>query len=225
MRHGHLHRAGLQHLGSQRGHLQHLFVADLGQPPGLGLDPRVGGVDPVDVGVDVADVGLHRRGDGDGAGVRAAAAQGGNAALPVDALETGDHGDLAAVHGGDQLLRRNLLDPGAAVGAVGEDRHLPAHPRAGAQAHVAQRHGEKAGGHLLAGGHYRVVLVVRGLEPLRGRAGAVSPGHQLVCLAGHGRYHDSHPLARLDLSGHQPGDAPDALQVGHRGAAEFHHQA
>ena len=28
-----------------------------------------------------------------------------------------------------------------------------------------------------------------------------------------------------DLGGDQPGDAADALQVGHRGAAEFHHDA
>ena len=28
----------------------------------------------------------------------------------------------------------------------------------------------------------------------------------------------------LDLGGHQPRHAADALQVGHRGAAEFHHQ-
>jgi hypothetical protein len=36
--HGQLDRAGLQHLGAQGRHLQHLLIGDLGQLPGLALD-------------------------------------------------------------------------------------------------------------------------------------------------------------------------------------------
>ena len=54
--------------------------------------------------------------------------------------------------------------------------------------------------------------------------GAVGPGHQLVGLAGHGRDDHRDPTPAPGLGRHEPGDAADALQVGHRGAAEFHHQ-
>ena len=75
------HRAGLQHLGAQRGHLQHLLVGDAVELARLGDDPRVGGVDAVDVGEDVAALGAQRRRQRHGRGVRAAAAERGHAAL------------------------------------------------------------------------------------------------------------------------------------------------
>ena len=68
-----------------------------------------------------------------------------------------------------------------------------------------------------------VLLTTRG-QTLGRRTGAVSPGHQLVGLSGHGRDHHGDLLAGRDFSRHQPRDAPDPLKVGHRGAAEFHHQ-
>ena len=74
--HGQLHRPGLQDLGAQGGHLQHLLVGDARQLPGPGLDAGVGGVDPIDVRVDVASHSPHRSGDRHGAGVGSASAQG-----------------------------------------------------------------------------------------------------------------------------------------------------
>ncbi len=55
------HRADLQHLGAEAGHLQHFFEGDGVEPPGFGHDARIGGVDAVDVGVDLAFVGLQGR--------------------------------------------------------------------------------------------------------------------------------------------------------------------
>ena len=75
MHHGELDRAHLQHLGAERRHLQHLLEGDLVQPPRLRHDARIGRIDAVDVGVDVAAVRADRRGDGDRAGVGAAAAE------------------------------------------------------------------------------------------------------------------------------------------------------
>ena len=95
--HGQLDRADLQHLGAERGHFEHFLEGDAVEPPRLRHDARVGGVDAVDVGVDVAAVGPDRAGDRHGAGVRAAAAERRDAAgRRLDALEAGDHGDLAA---------------------------------------------------------------------------------------------------------------------------------
>mgnify|MGYP001369286595 CR=1 FL=1 len=58
----------------------------------------------------------------------------------------------------------------------------------------------------------------------RGLAGAIGPGDQLVGLAGHGADHHADLLAGRDLGRHEAAHAPDALQVGHRSAAELHHQ-
>ena len=65
----------MQHLRAARGQLEHLFVRDLLDVPGVRHDPRVGGEDAVDVGVDLADVGVQRGGQRDGGGVRAAPAR------------------------------------------------------------------------------------------------------------------------------------------------------
>ena len=81
VQHGDFDRAGLQHLGAQRRHLQHFLVGDLLQPPRLGHDARVGGVDAVDVGVDVAAVGLDAGRHRHRAGVGTAAAEGGDAVV------------------------------------------------------------------------------------------------------------------------------------------------
>ena len=64
-------------------------------------DPRVGREDAVDVGVDLADLGLERRGERDGGGVGAAAAERGDVlAVLADALEAGDDRDVA---GGERV--------------------------------------------------------------------------------------------------------------------------
>ena len=94
--HAELDRADLQHLGAERRQLEHLLVADAVDLARVADDVRIGGVDAVDVGVDLADVGLERGGDRDAGGVGAAAAERGDVAVLVDALEAGDDGDLAA---------------------------------------------------------------------------------------------------------------------------------
>ena len=79
----------------------------------------------------------------------------------------------------------------------------------------------RPGGHLLAGGHHRVVFVA---ASCRRRRRSRLQADQLVGLAGHGRDHHRDLVAGLDLALDEARDAPDALEVGHRGAAEFHHQ-
>ena len=103
----------------------------------------------------------------------------------ADALEAGDHGDLAGLHPADQLRALDRRDARLAVRGVGEDRDLPALPGAGLDADLLQRDRQQAGGHLLAGGHHGVVLprVVQ-------RRQLLAPGDQLVGDAGHGGDHD-----------------------------------
>ena len=115
--HAELDRAHLQHLGAERGELQHFLERDLVEPLRARHHARVGGVDAVDVGVDVAAVGLDRGGDRDRRGVGAAAAERGDAAgVLVHALEAGDHRDLLALlEALDQLGAVDVEDARRAV--------------------------------------------------------------------------------------------------------------
>ncbi len=110
------------------------------------------------------------------------------------------------------------------MGVVCQDRDLPAHPGAGVQAHIAQGDGQQTGRYLLTRGDNHVIFVI-GLRQPGGRgARAVSPGDQLIGLAGHGRDHHRDLLARGHFGRDQTRHSTDALQIGHRSAAKFHHQ-
>src|SRR5690606_13696726 len=96
------------------------------QAPGFGDHARIGGVDAVDVGVDQALVGLQGGGHRHGGGIRAAAAQGGDVAVFVHALEARDHNHAAGVEIG---AHARVVDRGNArlgIGGVGTHGHLPA---------------------------------------------------------------------------------------------------
>ena len=101
---GELDAARVHDAGADAGQFEHLVVADAVHLARFGHDARIGGVDAVHVGVDfAADVAvrflgrivLHDGGQGDGGGVGAAAAERGDVAVLVDALEAGDDDDLA----------------------------------------------------------------------------------------------------------------------------------
>ena len=78
--HAEFDRAHLQHLGAERGQLQHFLERDAVEPARLRHHPRVGGVDAVDVGVDVAAVGMDGGRDRDRRRIGAAAAERGDPA-------------------------------------------------------------------------------------------------------------------------------------------------
>jgi hypothetical protein len=52
-----------------------------------------------------------------------------------------------------------------------------------------------------------------------------APFDQLIGLAGHGRYHDGDLMAGIDLALDMARDVADAVDIGDRRAAEFHHEA
>ena len=76
-----------------------------------------------------------------------------------------------------------------------------------------------AGGDLLAGGDNRIVFA--GIMQDRSLA---DPADQFVGLARHRRDDDDDVIAVLDLALDLPRRVLDAGKVGHRGAAEFHHE-
>ena len=123
---GELDRAGLQHLGPQRGHLEHLVVGDAGQLARVGHHVGIGGVDAVHVGEDLAHVGLERGGERDAGEVGAAAAEGRDVPALGGALEAGHHRDAARVERGVDALGADALDAGAGVRAVGDEADLRA---------------------------------------------------------------------------------------------------
>src|SRR5699024_5784625 len=99
---------------------------DLLQLPGPLNGAGVGGVYAVHVGVDLAQVGLEGGGQGHGGGIRAAPTQGSDIVILVDALEAGNQNDLLLVQLLFDALAADALDPGVAVGGVGEHPRLPA---------------------------------------------------------------------------------------------------
>ena len=207
LRHGERHRARLQHLGAERGQLEHLLVGDAVELVRLGHDPGIAGVDAVDIGEDVAALGRERRRHGDGRGVRATAAERGDAACRRQALKAGDHGHLAGIERRHHRRRIDLDDPRLAVRAVGRDPGLPAGERPRRHADRLQGDRQQADGHLLARGHDRVVLgriEAPRIEP-------VDEADELVGLAGHGRQDDANALASADMPRHALGDMAYAL--------------
>ena len=96
------------------------------EPARLGNDARVGRVDAVDVGVDLAFVGGQRRGQRDARRIGAAAAEGGDVAVGIHALEAGDDDDRARRQIAAHVGLVDLEDARLGVGVVGQDAHLPA---------------------------------------------------------------------------------------------------
>ena len=223
MKHGDFHRARLQHLGAQRRHFQHLFVGDLFEPPRLGNDARVGGVDAVHVGVDVAAVRLERRRHRHRAGVRAAAASVEMRLSGATPWKPATTATSPLLHGARSCRSgSHAVDAGRAMHGRGLDRNLPAQPGAGL-------HADGADSAMASSPAVTCSPAATTTSYSRCRHASVrpawrrlGPGHQLVGLAGHGGDHHGDLVAALDLALHQAGDMADALDVGHRRAAEFH---
>src|SRR5205823_5861789 len=132
---GVLHAAQVQDLGATGGELQHLLVGDRVELPGAGHNPWVGGEHAVDVGVDLAHVGVQGRGQGDGGGVGAPAAERGDLLrVLADALEPGDDHDVTLVDGRRDASRGDVDDLGLAVHRVGDHPGLGAGEGPGGEA-------------------------------------------------------------------------------------------
>ena len=100
--------------------------------------------------------------------------------LGRDALEAGDHRDLALLQARAHLLAGDVVDARRAVRVVGDDRDLPALPGARLDAHRLQHDRQQPGGDLLAGGDHgvvfaRVVQAAAGLAAPRRPAGWSCP--------------------------------------------------
>src|SRR5579871_1269970 len=217
--HRKLDRADLQHLGAERGHLQHLLEGDLVEALRLLRDVGIGRIDAVDVGVDVAAVGVDRGGDRHRARVGTAAAEGGDAAgLLMNALEAGNHRHLVPLlEALDQLVAIDPDDVRGRVRAVGINRNLPALPGARDDSHSLQDDREKPRRDLFAGGDHGVVFA-RVMQHRR----LAAQTHELVGGAGHGRDHDGHVVSGVDLTLDVAGDVADAVDIGDGRAAELH---
>ncbi len=222
MDHGELDRADLQHLGAERGHLEHFLVGNLVEPARLGDDARIGRIDAVHVGVDVAALGLDCGRERHRARVRAAAAERRDAAgRLVQALETGHDGNLpAGLKALDDSRAVDCRDARRGMGIRGHDRDLPALPGAGRKAHLVEGEGEKPRGHLLARGDDGVVFLR--IEEARG---FLDPADELVRLAGHRRDDHRHVVAGLDLAFDVPRHVADAFYRGDGRTAELHDEA
>ena len=102
---------------------------------------------------------------------------------------------------------------------VGQDWQLPALPRSRVHAHAFERDCEQSGGDLFPGGDNRIVF-----------AGIVQHGRlsrpldQLIGHARHGGDDDGHVVAGIDFALDVACHVADAVKIGDRRSAEFHHQ-
>ena len=102
---------------------------------------------------------------------------------------------------------------------VGQDRDLPALPGARPNADILQHDGEQPGSDLFARRHDRIIFA-----RIVQHGSLAAPGDEFVGLAGHRRNHDRDLMAGLHLALDVARDVADALDIGDRRAAEFHHQ-
>ena len=211
-----LHGAHLQHAGARAGQLQHVVVRDDVELLGARAHARVGRVHAVHIGVDLAHVGAqtvrhrHRR------GVGAAAAERGDVAVGVDALEPGHHRDHALVQGFHDALVVHLHDFGLGVHAVRLDAGLTAREAHGLVAARLDGHRQQRHGHLLARGQQTVHLARRRIVVERGRK-----AHELVGGFAHGGHDGDHLVPGLLLRNELLRDHLDALRRSDGRAPEF----
>src|ERR1700745_654161 len=172
-----------------------------------------------------AGLGGDRRRDRHRRSVRAAAPERGDAAgFRMNALEAGDHCHLFAFgETPKQFLAVAIKDPRRAVYLAGCDRQLPALPGARIDVEVLQHDREQSGGDLLAGGDNHIVFAGIKNAPLL--ESLLAPGNELIGGAGHRRDHDGDLIAGVDLALDVASDVADAVDIGDRRSAEFHHQA
>src|SRR6185437_4770214 len=119
-------------------------------------------------------------------------------------------------HATDEVVGSDDTNVRLAVHAIGENRHLPAEPGARIDAAILKRERQQAGGHLLARGDDDVVFA-----GVMERTGLARPLDELVGRAGHRRYHHRDLVAAIDLALHPRRHIADAIDIGHRGAAEL----
>ena len=159
---------------------------------------------------------MEHGGDGDGGGVRAAAAQGGDVVVAVYALEAGDDDYAPLVELAAYPLGGDAHDSRAAVGCVRLKPHLPARERDDGQAYRLERHGHERDALLLARGEQDVHLALAG--PRVELAGLFDEFVRGVALGGE----DDDEVVPLGVCVRDySGDVPDSLGVGDGAAAEF----
>jgi len=207
-------RAGLQHLGPQGGHLQHLLVGDLGQPPGLGFDCAGRWCRPRPRRCRCRSARPSGRRPRPRRWCRSRRGQGGDAAVAGDPLEAGDHrhprrrpGRRPASRAGSRRCGARPWASSAMIGICQPSQDLAFQP------HVAQGHGQQAGGDLLAGGHHGVVLVVGGGQARGGGAAPSVQATSSLVLPDMAEDHHGGPGGRPPLprppGGRRAGCAPD----------------
>jgi hypothetical protein len=103
------------------------------------------------------------------------------------------------------------------VGVIGQDRQLPALPRPRIDADAFEYDGKQARGHLLAGSKDRIIFA-RVVQD----GCLAAPFDEPVGRARHGRDHDGHFMAGVDLALDVLRDVADAVDIGDRRSAEFH---
>ena len=206
----------MHHFCPVAGHLQHFFIAYLGQKPGLRNQAGVCAVDAFNVSVYLANLSAEAGGEGNGGSVRTTPPQSGRVHISGNTLETGDDNHAAFCQFLNHPAGIYFQNAGATESGVRADAGLGAAEADGGAVHGVQRHGEESGGDYLAGGEEDVKFAVG-----RFFSHPVSQVNQLVGGVAHCRDDDDDLITGVPC----PDDAPRhvfyLIGVGDRSAAVF----
>ena len=211
-----LDRPRMNHARAHRGQLEHLVVLDVAELARGFHKARIRSEDSIDVGVDLARAGIQRGSQRDRRGVGAAAAEGRDLEVGGDALEAGDHGDLAVAQRLEDALRLDVLDPRPGVLRARANAGLQARERDRRNSHALQAHRNQRCGDRLAVRHQHVELAGRRL-----RVDALCQRDQAVRGVTHRGNHRDDLVALLDGRGDAAADPPDAGGGTHGGTTVF----
>ena len=211
-----LDRFRMQHLCTRSRHLEHLFIAELGQMLRVRNRARIRGVDAVDIGVDLRVRGIESGGHGQRRRIAPAATERGDLPLVTHALIAGDDDHAPALELVFDPMRAHVDDARVEMTIVGDDAALGSREGDRVDAPLLNRHREQRHRDAFASREQHVELA-----PGRGRVDLVSEGEELIGRLAHRRDDDHHVVPRLAGRDDLLRDAVDLLHVGHGAATVF----
>jgi len=192
--------------------IPHFFVTEVPVQPGFGHRFGVSAENSIHILEDFTSDGSESCSQGDGCGITAAAAEGGDLSFFTDSLKAGHHHHQTSSKGLSYTLSRDFDDAGVGVAGIGDDATLAACEADGGAVFVFQDHGQQTHGDAFAHRKQHVQLPA-------GRLVAGLAGHffQFIGGAAHGADHHHHiPSAGSflpDTTGHFT-NTPDTGQAG-----------
>ena len=206
----------MQNTCTERCQIQHFIISDLTEFLRILDDPRIGGVNAVYIRIDLAGVRMERRGDRDSCRIGAAASEGRQVVIPVDALEARDQNDPSCFEFMLDPVGIDPLEAGISVNTRGVHHDLERIQRNCWNTHFGERHRHQRDGDLLSRSHQHIEFPLR-----RVFRNFMCFRDQFVCRFPHCGKHDDHIMSGTVILCDPFRDSADLLCVSDGSTAEF----